>query len=201
MSKSKVTDDVILAAALAYPSDVEKAYKMAKVSYYTFVAKAARLGITYPKRGQKGWKNPNKVGRRSYPLESILSGEQHWNGGGPAMKVKLIDAGLKEDRCECCGSLPLWQGKPLTLQLDHIDGNHYNWKLENLRILCPNCHTQTVTYGNTGQSPYRSVREIPIEEIIEACAKGSSVTEVARILNINFKSAHARRVIKTYFHK
>jgi hypothetical protein len=50
------------------------------------------------------------------------------------------------DNCAICGQLPTHNNLPLTLQLDHIDGNSDNNKLENLRLLCPNCHTQTPTF-------------------------------------------------------
>lgn len=59
----------------------------------------------------------------------------------------MINEGLKEDKCEICGQLPEWNGKPLVLQLDHINGDHYDNRIENLRIVCPNCHTQTDTFG------------------------------------------------------
>ena len=49
-------------------------------------------------------------------------------------------------RCSCCG-INEWNGKPLTLQVDHIDGNNSNNLIENFRYLCPNCHTQTETWG------------------------------------------------------
>lgn len=64
------------------------------------------------------------------------------------LKRELIEAGLKENKCEICGQLPEWNGKQLVLQLDHINGNHYDNRLENLRIVCPNCHTQTETFGH-----------------------------------------------------
>lgn len=50
--------------------------------------------------------------------------------------------------CEICGQGNIWNGHPLILQLDHINGNHNDNRLENLRIICPNCHTQTKTWGN-----------------------------------------------------
>lgn len=48
--------------------------------------------------------------------------------------------------CEECGIGNMYNGKPLSLELDHIDGNNSNNSVENLRILCPNCHSQTPTH-------------------------------------------------------
>lgn len=55
------------------------------------------------------------------------------------LKIKLIKENIKKDECEVCG-ISEWQGKKLSLDLHHKDGNHYNNKLDNLQILCPNCH-------------------------------------------------------------
>lgn len=52
--------------------------------------------------------------------------------------------------CAICNQGPVWNYKPLTLQLDHIDGDSDNNDISNLRLLCPNCHTQTPTYGSKG---------------------------------------------------
>ena len=63
------------------------------------------------------------------------------------LKKRLIEEGLKENKCEICNQLPEHMGKPLSLQLHHINGNHNDNRLENLQILCPNCHSQTDNYG------------------------------------------------------
>lgn len=63
------------------------------------------------------------------------------------IKSRLFEAGLLENRCYECGIEPTWNGKPLTLHLDHINGVNNDNRLENLRLLCPNCHSQTHTYA------------------------------------------------------
>lgn len=55
------------------------------------------------------------------------------------------------EKCFCCGQGSVWNNKPLTLHLDHIDGNSDNNFPSNLRLLCPNCHTQTDNFGSKGQ--------------------------------------------------
>lgn len=61
------------------------------------------------------------------------------------LKAKLIEAGIKENRCELCGA-DSWLGKRLICQLHHINGDNTDNRLENLQILCPNCHSQTDNY-------------------------------------------------------
>jgi 5-methylcytosine-specific restriction endonuclease McrA len=54
---------------------------------------------------------------------------------------------IKEYKCQICENDGNWMNKKLCLQIDHIDGNCENNKPDNLRFLCPNCHTQTETWG------------------------------------------------------
>ena len=59
--------------------------------------------------------------------------------------LRLIDEGVRERKCENCGRVE-WNGKPIPLELHHIDGDTTNNTDSNLQILCPNCHAQTDNY-------------------------------------------------------
>jgi Zn finger protein HypA/HybF involved in hydrogenase expression len=77
------------------------------------------------------------------PLEEILQKNTNYNSN--KLRKRLIKEGIKEHKCECC-NLSEWLGEPIPIELDHTDGNHYNNTLDNLKILCPNCHAKTPTY-------------------------------------------------------
>jgi hypothetical protein len=64
-----------------------------------------------------------------------------WN-----LKRRLVAAGLKQPRCELCG-LDSWRDRPLALALHHINGVRDDNRLDNLQLLCPNCHSQTETFA------------------------------------------------------
>lgn len=68
------------------------------------------------------------------------------------LKKRILRDNLLENKCSECGQLPEWNGKPLTLQLDHINGINDDHRLENLRLLCPNCHTQTENFAGKNMS-------------------------------------------------
>ncbi|QNP63503.1 HNH endonuclease [Streptomyces genisteinicus] len=57
------------------------------------------------------------------------------------------------DRCALCGTAPSWRDRPLTLEVDHVDGDWRNNRIENLRLLCPNCHAVTDTYRGRAKRP------------------------------------------------
>ena len=89
---------------------------------------------------QKFRGKPKKI-----PLDEVLV--KNSNYSTKSIKRRIIKCGLIKNQCSKCGLKDSWQGEPITLQLDHINGDHDDNRLENLRILCPNCHSQTNTYG------------------------------------------------------
>ncbi|MGE5281818.1 MAG: HNH endonuclease [Chloroflexota bacterium] len=70
------------------------------------------------------------------------------------LKNRLIREGLKENRCEECG-VTEWRGKPLSMELHHVNGDGQDNRLENLQLLCGNCHAQTENWGGRGRGRKR----------------------------------------------
>jgi 5-methylcytosine-specific restriction endonuclease McrA len=113
-------------------------------NYQDLHRRIAELGLdTSHMLGQawlRGRTNPH-VRRRSLDEMLVLGGRVYTND----LKKRLIREGIKEAKCECCG-LTEWNGQPIPLELDHINGRRDDNRLENLQLLCPNCHAQTPTY-------------------------------------------------------
>jgi hypothetical protein len=83
-----------------------------------------------------------------------------WLAGGKVPGPRTLRKYLAEERgkkCEVCAIID-WNGKPITLEVDHVDGNPYNNLPDNLRFICPNCHSQTDTYKNKNKGNGRVSR-------------------------------------------
>ena len=110
---------------------------------HSLVQCIARFGFS-----RAAWQNAKRRGEikpRPYarPLDVILVSSR----SRCTLKRRLLQAGLLQNRCDICG-LSEWQGEPLSIQIDHLNGVRDDHRLENLRMLCPNCHSQTPTHGN-----------------------------------------------------
>lgn len=75
------------------------------------------------------------------------------------LKERLFKEGYKERICECCGNSE-WMGKPIALELHHINGDNTDNRIENLQILCPNCHALTDTYRGRKKSAHRKSDDV-----------------------------------------
>jgi Zn finger protein HypA/HybF involved in hydrogenase expression len=112
---------------------------LSKLSHYfnvpdvTLWRRAKRLGLEF------------KIGaNKKIELDEILQG-MHPTYQTFKLKNRLIKEKVLEYKCSIC-KINEWNNKQISLHLDHIDGNNHNHRLENLRLLCPNCHSQTNTW-------------------------------------------------------
>lgn len=85
-----------------------------------------------------------------YDLDEILIENSNY-ANLTRLKMRLISEGRLEYKCEKCG-ISEWLGEPLSLHLDHKNGVNNDHRIENLRFLCPNCHSQTDTYAGKNKS-------------------------------------------------
>ncbi|MFD4026715.1 HNH endonuclease signature motif containing protein [Streptomyces sp. NPDC058576] len=97
--------------------------------------------------------------RRRRPEELLVDQSQSLARRVPGERLKraMIAMGATE-RCALCGTGRTWRDRPLPLEVDHIDGNWRNNRPQNLRLLCPNCHSTTDTYRGRGKGRRASAR-------------------------------------------
>ena len=101
------------------------------------------------------------------------------------LKNRLIKEGILEKKCSICG-ITEWNSQEAPLELDHKDGNPLNNALENLRIVCPNCHAQTINHAG------KNKRRTPI--MIKANTKKQKVCECG--VNISSRAVHCKSCSK-----
>jgi hypothetical protein len=121
-------------------SECQERFGFARKTFMDAVARGAL--VTRPRRA---------------PIEEYLVVGRHVNR--THLKARLLAEGLKENECERCG-LRDWLGEPLAMALHHVNGNGRDNRLENLAMLCPNCHAQTPNFSGRNRR-LRRLRRAP----------------------------------------
>lgn len=111
-------------------------------NYTTLKAKIKEFDIDISHFSHQGWNKGNTQNPRR-PIEVYLNNEQPIQSF--KLKKRLFRENFFERKCMSCDG-ENWLGKPIPLELHHINGNHHDNSLDNLQILCPNCHAQTDNY-------------------------------------------------------
>lgn len=106
-----------------------------------------RIPAPFLGRG-RAWAKDRVSTKRLSPDEILVHSEKGRRGETQQLRRALLEIGV-EHKCAICAVGTEWRGAPLVLQIDHLDGDRTNHRRGNLRFLCPNCHSQTPTYGKT----------------------------------------------------
>lgn len=146
------------------------AARLCNMPFSSFKRKAVSLGLYTPNPGAKG--KSKRFVRNGYNdkliTEEILEGK-HPQYGTAKLKQRLIKEGYLENKCSDCGLKDTWNNKPIVLHLDHINGVNNDHRLDNLRLLCPNCHSQTDTWCGRGKNKGpmgKLVKSAPLEGVV-----------------------------------
>jgi hypothetical protein len=108
-----------------------------------------------PQAGRRRW-----AAAREIPIEEILVANSAYSRGH--LKDRLLNAGLKTPVCEMCGQGEVWRGARMSMVLDHVNGISHDHRLENLRMLCPNCAATLDTHCG---------RNLPRERLCPSCKR------------------------------
>ena len=151
--------------------------RLLSVKYSTLDKHLKELGIDY-----KG--NPNRKGLPHYSERKDVQIylKENTNIANGRLRNKLVESGLKEAKCECCGNTE-WMGKNIPLELHHKNFNHYDNRLENLQILCSNCHSIAHEYCNTKGKKGSTVNYYALEESLNK--KQYEIVENTRLIKVN----------------
>jgi hypothetical protein len=171
------------------PADCPECGKTFKNIYAMSSHKAhcMSLNSTEHLAGSRGWSK----GKILAPKEEIFCAHSRYDTG--YAKKALIQWKLREEACETCG-IDSWCDKPIVLELDHINGDNRDHRLENIRLLCPNCHSQTPTWR--GRNKNAGKKKVTDKELLEALNRESSIRQALISVGLAAKGGNYSRCKK-----
>ena len=108
------------------------------------------------------------------------------------IKQKLIKEGIKEHRCECCLNT-MWNGEPIVLEVHHKDGNRRHNDLDNLQLLCPNCHAMTDNWRGRAKKVTKEPIIVSDEDLINALQKSKNIRQALLSVGLSAKGRNYDR--------
>jgi len=129
-------------------------------------------------------------------IENILNGDMEITFVPAFRKWLKSTNALGEHKCNECGCNGEWNGKALSLELEHVDGNRNNNKRDNLKWLCPNCHSQILTYRKNNRNKISKKVLISEEDLIKSINQGGNVSEILRRVGLKATGDNFNRVYK-----
>lgn len=154
MKYTKEILEPVVKESISISEVVRKLASVTATSSHKHVSdKIKEFGIDTSHFNMNGWrigKPSNSTLKKHFNEVLVLDRFNGRKDHGNRIKIALLESG-REYKCVDCGNEGIWKDKKLKLEVDHIDGNPLNNVADNLRFMCPNCHSQTETYGYNGK--------------------------------------------------
>lgn len=141
-------------------------HEFASIVASSFTVKEVSMKLGYSSGRSARWRVTERINSQGLDVTHFRNWVQYGKVDTPSLLVKasgrnnqsikkrVLEEGILKNVCVLCGNDGMHNGAPLVLHLDHIDGDNTNNELGNLRMLCPNCHSQTHTYGGRNKRKY-----------------------------------------------